>query len=915
MDRSLTRPGGSAAGPCVLRPARAAALLALLASVPLGAVTLSGSGAPGARSVAPAPALRPPALTALSPPFSRASSRGGGAHAYAVHGSAVELVAANPAQRLRIGFDSAGVRLRAGSLEETLGLRAIGYGGSLAPVAPGTPRASANRVTYARAGTGEWYANTPAGLEQGFTLARAPAAAGQGPLTIALALAGNARAVLSAGGQSLTLTHPGAPPLRYGELHATDAGGHSLRTWLALGPRALLLRVDTHAARWPLRVDPLVAQAGRLTGGPEEVQAGVFGASVALAANGTTALVGAPRGRGVAWAFSRTGSVWQRGPELQGPKERISEVENPCEEEEGENGGCGFGASVALSADGNTALVGSPRETRPCPPPLAEPCSEQGAAWVFTRSGGSWTQQAVLLGGSEEGISARFGRDVALSADGNTALVGAPADRNHGGAVWAFTRSGSSWSQQGAKLAPAGEVGEGHFGYALKLSADGNTALIGAPGDTGYRGAAWPFTRTGATWTQGEELTGAGEIGAAHFGASVALSSNSELALLGGFRDNGEKGAVWSFTHPGATWTAGEKLIGRGESGGGWFGFRVALSASGALALIGAPNDSSNSGAAWAFTHSGIAWGTQAQKLTGAEEAAAARFGRSVALSSDGLTVLIGGPFEADRLGAVWAFAHEKEVEPPTEEENPTGTPPSVARVAPGEGPASGGTQVLISGSHLEAASAVHFGAAPATIVGVSATKLTVISPAHAAGTVDVVVSAGGLSSRLAARDQFTFTASAGPEGELPGGPPPGTGGAGGTGVQAFGPIVLAPVCRPSLAARTMTVTSKGRTSVKLLLAGGGACRGRLALTVRQKLAHHRTRTRTIAAGTFSLLAGRTVLLALKLNALGRSLLHAGHGRLSASLSVVRLSPGPVQAHSAGVRLALQSVHRGATKH
>ena len=77
---------------------------------------------------------------------------------------------------------------------------------------------------------------------------------------------------------------------------------------------------------------------------------------------------------------------------------------------------------------------------------------------------------------------------MALSADGNTALIGGYGDDGGKGAAWVFTRSGSAWTQQGAKLTGSGETGNGQFGTSVALSADGNTALIGGPGDNGARG-------------------------------------------------------------------------------------------------------------------------------------------------------------------------------------------------------------------------------------------------------------------------------------------------------------------------------------------------------------------------------------------------------------------------------------------
>ena len=89
---------------------------------------------------------------------------------------------------------------------------------------------------------------------------------------------------------------------------------------------------------------------------------------------------------------------------------------------------------------------------------------------------------------------------MALSANGNTALIGGPTDNAGVGAAWVFTHSGAKWEQQGEKLTASGEEsGEGHFGLSVALSAEGNTALIGGYGDNGGVGAAWVFTNTAPT--------------------------------------------------------------------------------------------------------------------------------------------------------------------------------------------------------------------------------------------------------------------------------------------------------------------------------------------------------------------------------------------------------------------------------
>ena len=116
-----------------------------------------------------------------------------------------------------------------------------------------------------------------------------------------------------------------------------------------------------------------------------------------------------------------------------------------------------------------------------------------GAAWVFTRSGGVWTQQGTKLVGTGAVGAAQQGVSVALSADGNTAIVGGPADNSSAGAAWVFTRSGGVWTQQGTKLVGTGAVGAAQQGDSVALSGDGNTAIVGGWADNNVAGAAWVF--------------------------------------------------------------------------------------------------------------------------------------------------------------------------------------------------------------------------------------------------------------------------------------------------------------------------------------------------------------------------------------------------------------------------------------
>lgn len=357
-------------------------------------------------------------------------------------------------------------------------------------------------------------------------------------------------------------------------------------------------------------------------------------------------------------------------------------AERPLPSDESEEGRFGF--SIALSGDGTTALVGAPADNH-----------FAGAAWVFTRIGSGWTQQGPKLtvndatdAEEEEQCAAEinecgFGRSVALSADGDTALIGAPRANEAQGAAWVFVRSGSTWSQFGAKLTGGAEAaGRGSFGRSVALSGDGATALVGAPRDRAGRGAAWAFTRSASGFlVQGSRLTGADMLGAGFFGRSVALSSDGSTGLIGGPGDDHYAGAAWTLARVGGELrTQGAKLTGGGqELGKGHFGSSVALSADGATGLVGARSDAENVGAAWVFVHSGSVWSQQGAKLTPTDELGEGQFGYAASLSSDGATALIGAPHDDSRTGATWTFTRSagswtQQAKQQLESEGPGGT-------------------------------------------------------------------------------------------------------------------------------------------------------------------------------------------------------------------------------------------------
>jgi Subtilase family len=340
---------------------------------------------------------------------------------------------------------------------------------------------------------------------------------------------------------------------------------------------------------------------------------------VSLSADGNTALLGFPgddNAHGAARIFTRTGDTWaQQGDKLVG-----SGAVGPVRQ----------GQAVALSADGNTAvIVGTGGGDN----------NNVGAAFVFTRSGTTWSPQGgnlVLANGS-----AAQGQAVAISADGSTIVIGNLYFNNYEGAAAVFTRNGTTWTQQGGNLVLAGASSKAARGSAVGISGDGNTILVAANMDGAHQaGAAWIFSRSSGIWSQqGGKLVGAGSD-YAHQGQGAALSQDGNTAIVGAV--DSCYGAAYVFTRNGTTWSQqGGNLSGLGLVGLPYQGSSVAISADGSTAVVSGRGDSGNTGTAWVFSRSGGVWIQLDGKLVGS--GGVKRQGQAVSTSGDGSTILVGG--------------------------------------------------------------------------------------------------------------------------------------------------------------------------------------------------------------------------------------------------------------------------------
>jgi len=387
-----------------------------------------------------------------------------------------------------------------------------------------------------------------------------------------------------------------------------------------------------------------------------------IGSSVAISADGTTAIVGGPNyysgsgiNPGVALVFVYSGGMWTQQAEFSAS-----------------NFSPGQGGAVALSADGNTAMVGGSADDS-----TSVNSTTIGAVWFYTRVGAVWTEEGKPLIGNGYIPYPDQGSSCALSADGNTAIAGGPGDNGEIGAAWIYTRSNGTWTQQGPKLTPSDNTGNANFGNSVAISADGNTAVIGGYADnTGINahneqtvaGATWIFTRTGSTWSQqGGKLVATGGSSYNRQGTSVGVSADGNTMVTSGPGSN----SVWIFTRNGTTWSQlGSALPETGVTGNpgngiqAGFGSGVAMSADGNTVVVGDGQNGSfdgpGPGGTWVFTRSGNTYVQQEGALmgTGTGTTQYPSQGAAVALSANGTTFITGGPPNGTNYqGAAWVFA------------------------------------------------------------------------------------------------------------------------------------------------------------------------------------------------------------------------------------------------------------------
>ncbi|PHZ84471.1 FG-GAP repeat protein [Paremcibacter congregatus] len=370
-------------------------------------------------------------------------------------------------------------------------------------------------------------------------------------------------------------------------------------------------------------------------GAPEDF----FGFDVAI--SGDTLVVGALKSdddikgvdTGSAYIFTRDGNTWGQQAKLVAADGRAGDT---------------FGGKVFLSGD--TAIIGASHDD--------DKGIDSGAAYIFTRKGTTWNQQAKIT--ATDGMAGdAFGQSIAFAGD--TLVIGAPHDNDRGdnsGSVYVFTRANTGWDLQTKLTAADGAAGD-VFGISVAYSDD--TLVVGADLNDEKAlnaGAVYVLTRSGGHWSQQAKLTAADGAETDIFGVRVALSGDT--VLISARRDDDDvmgidSGSAYVFTRSGTTWRQQAKLTASDGAANDRFGRSIALE--GNIAVIGAmlhDQKGPDAGTAYVFTRSGEAW-QQKTKLTTADGAAGNAFGWSMALSN-GAAVIAARHDHGTGSGAVYLF-------------------------------------------------------------------------------------------------------------------------------------------------------------------------------------------------------------------------------------------------------------------
>jgi hypothetical protein len=382
-----------------------------------------------------------------------------------------------------------------------------------------------------------------------------------------------------------------------------------------------------------------------------------FGEDSRISGNGNYIVVGSQgdadngSNAGAAYVFVRSGSTWSQQAKLFPSDIQGLDL---------------FGSHVDISADASYVIGTSRGEDGGA----GDPLTSAGAAYIFNRTGDSWTQQAKIVS-SDLAAADVFGENCCINADGTYAVVVADG-KAVGGAAYVFKRSGSTWSQE-AKLIASNTSSGDIFGFGLAINSDGTYIAVGAPNEdtgTSNAGMVYVFSRSGSTWTEEAQIQSSPVNSSDTFGKGIAINDAGDVLAVGAYQYDDaftNEGSVLIYTRSGTTWTQQQRIGASVKSATQYFGAAIDMDSSGDIVAITADGDDGQRGAVYVFSKNGGTY-TETTKLVASDTYSGQRLGgvqftgrhQSIGISSNGGDIVVGASLDdgvASNAGTAYVFS------------------------------------------------------------------------------------------------------------------------------------------------------------------------------------------------------------------------------------------------------------------
>lgn len=366
-----------------------------------------------------------------------------------------------------------------------------------------------------------------------------------------------------------------------------------------------------------------------------------FGASVVLNYDGDIAVIGASNktltyaNQGRVYVFRRYGSGWWQVQVLTAP----DAAANPEY----------YGYCVSMSSDGKYIAVGAYANI-----------TYTGAVYVYENTGSSWVYRQKLTA-SDKVTNDYFGYNLSMSGDGTRLVVGA-YNKNGTftvqGAAYVFSRSGTVWSQE-QKLTHSDPAASDKFGHSVAINTTSDLILVSAVNKTGtvaVQGAIYAFTRSGTVWTQVQKITHSTPVANDGLGQSLAISGDGTRFIAGGLATLSSftlAGSVFVFYKSGATWIQEQRIDNPNPASNEYFSSSLTINYTGTRFSTGAYGDTTNTGIVYHYTRTGVTWSLENSSMA-SMPATSVAYGKSVSMSGNGIYLGIGANLDTSSRGSVY---------------------------------------------------------------------------------------------------------------------------------------------------------------------------------------------------------------------------------------------------------------------